>query len=116
MVRDITAKKKSHPDVYKREMTAHQLTMKDPVLSAQKVLQFEADNPVVVKGKKRGTFDHITFHERFSKKTYSSDETMGKWMDFIEYSGRWSARGAGQSGKARPSGIGSWLGQASRRT
>ena len=67
-------------------MTAHQLTMKGPVLSAQKALQFEVDNPVVVKGKKRGTFDHITFHERFSKKTYSSDETMGKWMDFIEYS------------------------------
>ena len=86
LVRDITSKKKTHPEAFKTEMASHQLTMKDPVLSAQKVLQFEADNPIVVKGKKRGTFDHITFHERFSKKTYSTNEIVGKKMDFIEYS------------------------------
>eukprot|EP00974_Lingulodinium_polyedra_P012156 1172868-Lingulodinium_polyedra.AAC.1 len=60
--------------------------MKDPFLAAQKVLQFEQENPSVTKGKKRGTFDHITFHERMSKKTYASDESWGQLMDFIEYS------------------------------
>ena len=69
-------------------MAAHQLTMKDLVLSAQKVLQFEHDHPEVVKGKKRGTFDHVQFFETMSKRTYSRDESWGQWMDFIEYSRR----------------------------
>lgn len=67
-------------------MKAHQDTMKDSLLSAQKVLQFEADNPVVCKGKKRGTFDHIAFYERHSKKSYSKSEMWGQYIDFIEYS------------------------------
>ena len=86
LVKDITSKKKLDPERYKQEMAAHQLTMKDLLLSAQKVLQFEHDHPEVVKGKKRGTFDHVQFFETMSKRTYSRDESWGKWMDFIEYS------------------------------
>ena len=86
MVRDISSKKKIDPEAYKKEMAAHQLTTKDPAASARKVLAFERDSPAVIKGKKRGTFDHISFHETFCKKSYSSDESWGKHMDFIEYS------------------------------
>lgn len=86
LVKDIVSKKKIDPELYKREWAAHQLTMKDPILSAQTVLQFEINHPEVVKGRKRGTFDHLSFWETYSKKTFTRDESVGKFMDFVEYS------------------------------
>ena len=44
---------------YKKELEVHQATMQNDVRAATEVLQFESDNLIVVKGRKRATFDHI---------------------------------------------------------
>ena len=45
---------------------AHTATMKDDVLAALKIVKYEADSPVTVRGKKRGSFDHCEFFHRYS--------------------------------------------------
>lgn len=101
LVRDITSKRKVDQEVYKKEWAAHQLTMKDQVLSAQKVLQFEVDHPECIKGKKRGCFDHIQFWETYSKRTYSKDEAWAKWQDFVEFSRRMERKRGWTVGQSR---------------
>lgn len=80
------SKKKSNTELYKSEMAARTPSMKDPVFSAQKVLQFNHEHPCLGQGRKRGTFDHNPFYEQYSKKTHSKDESWAKLMGFIEYS------------------------------
>lgn len=86
LVKDSISKKKSNPELYKSEMAARTRSMKDPVLSAQKLLQFEHEHPCLGKGRKRGIFDHILLYEKHAQKTYSKDDSGAKWMDVIEYS------------------------------
>ena len=84
--RDINAKKKSNPAQFQLELAAHKKVSVSDTLSAHKVLEFARQFPEVTNGKKRGTFDHVRFCEVYAAITFSSEETHGKYMCFIEYS------------------------------
>lgn len=86
LLKDVTQYKKSDPARYKKDLDAHQNTMNNDIWAAMKVLRFEGENPIVVKGKKRGSFDHIQCYESFRKMSFSRDEAIFKWYDFCEYS------------------------------
>ena len=50
------------------------------------MLEFSRQFPEVVAGKKRGSFDHVRFSEVYAAISFTSDETHGRMMCFIEYS------------------------------
>ena len=116
LVKDITSKKELDPERYKQEMAAHQLTMKDLVLSAQKVLQFEHDHPEVVKGKKRGTFDHVQFFETMSKRTYNKTSLGASGWTSSSIHARWRGSEGGQWANLQQSGSGGSSSLASSQT
>ena len=84
--REITFKKKKDPPTYAKELAAHRQVQSSDTLSAHKVLEFQRQFPDVVPGKKRGNFDHIRFSEVYAAISFSSEQSWGKMMCFIEYS------------------------------
>eukprot|EP00959_Pyramimonas_sp_CCMP1952_P223064 4663337-Pyramimonas_sp.AAC.1 len=59
--------------------------MKDDVAAALKIKEYERKNPKSKPGKKRGTFDHIGFQQRWKARHFSNDFVRVQRMDFIEY-------------------------------
>ena len=84
--RDINSKKKKYPAQYQLEMVAHKKVAVSDTLSAHKVLEFSRQFPEVVARKKRGSVEHVRFTEVYGAISFTSDETHGRMMCFIEYS------------------------------
>ena len=90
--RDAQKHKKTDAAKHKEFMAAHQEVMSNDVWAATKILQFEQANPVVMRGRKRGTFDHVECLEAYKNMSCTTDMTKYKWMDFCEYSHRQASK------------------------